>query len=42
MIQALQQNPQKSREITAAARRDPDVAKKLMTLCNAGVLGMQQ
>eukprot|EP00037_Helgoeca_nana_P016069 m.150712 g.150712 ORF g.150712 m.150712 type:complete len:358 (+) comp23323_c0_seq2:69-1142(+) len=42
MIQALQQNPQKSREIIAAARRDPDVAKKLMTLCNAGVLGMQQ
>lgn len=41
MIEALRRNPERSREITAAARRDPDVAVKLRTLCEAGVLAMQ-
>jgi len=34
--------PRQSAEITANAQRDPDVARKLRTLVEAGVLGVQR
>eukprot|EP00038_Savillea_parva_P025623 m.48686 g.48686 ORF g.48686 m.48686 type:complete len:374 (+) comp7021_c0_seq1:107-1228(+) len=41
MIDSLRRFPHKSGEITAAIRSVPELAAKLKTLCDAGVLGIQ-